>query len=77
MTNQMNNSNRARVDVRADRRAPLRRIWRYVGYDELNYTYTSNGRALLAKLGAMSDAPYFIRCHFLLCSGISGERKDR
>ncbi|MFN2283179.1 MAG: GH39 family glycosyl hydrolase, partial [Anaerolineae bacterium] len=21
------------------------------------------------KLGAMSDAPYFIRCHFLLCSG--------
>ena len=59
----------AHVQVYADRQEPLRRIWRYVGYDEPNYTYTPNGRALLAKLGAMSDAPYFIRCHFLLCSG--------
>jgi xylan 1,4-beta-xylosidase len=57
------------MDVCADGRMPLRRIWRYVGYDEPNYTYTQNGRALLAKLGAMADAPYFIRCHFLLCSG--------
>jgi xylan 1,4-beta-xylosidase len=55
--------------VYANWRTPLRRIWRYVGYDEPNYTYTQNGRALLAKLGAMSDGPYFIRCHFLLCSG--------
>jgi xylan 1,4-beta-xylosidase len=55
------------VDVREQ--APLRRIWRYVGYDEPNYTYTENGRALLGKLGQMADAPYQIRCHFLLCSG--------
>jgi xylan 1,4-beta-xylosidase len=57
------------VQVDVDRREPLRRIWRYVGYDEPNYTYTANGRLLLSKLGQMADAPYFIRCHFLLCSG--------
>jgi xylan 1,4-beta-xylosidase len=69
MANNVVGPNRARVDVYTDQRTPLRRIWRHVGYDEPNYTYTQNGRALLAKLGAMSDAPYFIRCHFLLCSG--------
>ena len=60
---------RATVRVSADHREPLRRIWRYVGYDEPNYTYTPNGRLLLSKLGQMADAPYHIRCHFLLCSG--------
>jgi xylan 1,4-beta-xylosidase len=60
---------RARIDVDASRGEPLRRIWRYVGYDEPNYTYTENGRTLLGKLGSMNDAPYFIRCHFLLCTG--------
>jgi len=59
----------SKVRVYLDRQQPLRRIWRYVGYDEPNYTYTASGRELLAKLGSMSDAPYFIRCHFLLCSG--------
>lgn len=63
------NAGRAQVSVDLSRRSPLRRIWRYVGYDEPNYTYTPNGRALLAKLAAMSDGPYAIRCHFLLCSG--------
>lgn len=48
---------------------PLRRIWRYVGYDEPNYTYTERGRELLGKLGAMSDSPYYIRCHFILATG--------
>jgi xylan 1,4-beta-xylosidase len=60
---------RAQVNVYVDQREPLRRIWRYVGYDEPNYTYTPKGRELLSKLGDMSDAPYYIRCHFLLCSG--------
>ena len=60
---------RARIDVHVGRREPLRRIWRYIGYDEPNYTYTHGGRTLLSKLGAMSDAPYWVRCHFLLCSG--------
>ncbi|MCB0073902.1 MAG: hypothetical protein KDE20_20685, partial [Caldilineaceae bacterium] len=60
---------RAAVRVDLNQRSPLRRIWRYIGYDEPNYTYTPNGHALLAKLAQMSDGPYFVRCHFLLCSG--------
>ena len=59
----------AAIHVDATRRSPLRRIWRYIGYDEPNYTYTPNGHALLAKVAQMSDGPYFVRCHFLLCSG--------
>lgn len=62
-------SSQANVTVHLDEGTPLRRVWRYVGYDEPNYTYTPAGRTLLGKLGAMADAPYFIRCHFLLCSG--------
>jgi xylan 1,4-beta-xylosidase len=62
-------SREAHVRVNVDKRFPLRRIWRYVGYDEPNYTYTAAGRELLGKLGAMSDGPYFIRCHFILCTG--------
>ena len=58
-----------RVAIDVESPDPLRRIWRYVGYDEPNYTYTENGRALLGKLGRLPDAPYYIRCHFLLCSG--------
>jgi xylan 1,4-beta-xylosidase len=57
------------IEINASRRSPMKRIWRYVGYDEPNYTYTPDGRELLAKLGAMEDGPYFIRCHFLLCTG--------
>jgi xylan 1,4-beta-xylosidase len=60
---------RASVTVDLEKRSPLRRIWRYVGYDEPNYTYTPNGRGLLTKLAHLSDGPYAIRCHFLLCSG--------
>ena len=59
----------AQVRVDTAQQIPLRRIWTYVGYDEANYTYTANGRELLAKLGRMGNAPYYIRCHFLLCNG--------
>lgn len=62
-------THRVRVTVDARHRTPLRRIWRYFGYDEPNYTDTPNGRALLGKLGALADGPYFVRAHFLLCSG--------
>jgi xylan 1,4-beta-xylosidase len=57
------------IHVSAEQRSPLRRIWRYVGYDEVNYTTTPAGRTLLGKLGRLHDAPYFIRAHYLLCSG--------
>ena len=65
----MANSAKVAIEIDAARRFPMRRIWRYVGYDEPNYTYTPNGRELLGKLGEMADGPYFIRCHFLLCTG--------
>ncbi|HEY8745756.1 MAG TPA: beta-xylosidase, partial [Chloroflexota bacterium] len=57
------------VRIDTTQRTPLRRIWRYAGYDEPNYTYTASGQELLQKLGQMDDGPYFIRTHYLLCSG--------
>ncbi len=62
-------AHQVRVAVDAGQRTPLRRIWRYFGYDEPNYTDTPNGRALLGKLGALADGPFYVRAHFLLCSG--------
>jgi xylan 1,4-beta-xylosidase len=58
-----------RISVDATQRMALRRIWRFAGYDEPNYTYTANGRELLQKLGQLSDSPSFIRTHYLLCTG--------
>jgi xylan 1,4-beta-xylosidase len=43
--------------------------WNYIGYDEINYTYTPEGQTLLAKFGALSDQPYYVRVHHLLCTG--------
>ncbi|MBW3077788.1 GH39 family glycosyl hydrolase [Bifidobacterium simiiventris] len=47
----------------------LDRSWRYIGYDECNYTYMPEGKELLAKFGAMPDAPYYVRTHFMFCNG--------
>jgi xylan 1,4-beta-xylosidase len=47
----------------------LRRIWRYIGYDEINYTTTLNGEATLKKFMRLADAPYYVRAHHLLCTG--------
>jgi xylan 1,4-beta-xylosidase len=43
--------------------------WNYIGYDECNYTYTPEGRELLAKFGAMQEKPYYVRAHHLFCTG--------
>jgi len=43
--------------------------WNYIGYDEINYTYTPEGQALLGKFQALSDKPYYVRVHHLLCTG--------
>ena len=48
---------------------PYRPIFGFFGYDEPNYTYTANGRKLVGELGALSEAPVFIRTHFLLATG--------
>ena len=44
-------------------------IWSFFGYDEPNYTYTSNGRKLLGELSALSPVPVYVRVHNLLTSG--------
>ncbi len=44
-------------------------VWRFVGYDEPNYTYTPNGKKLLAELSALSPVPVYVRVHNLLTTG--------
>ncbi|MGH9582252.1 MAG: GH39 family glycosyl hydrolase [Bryobacteraceae bacterium] len=48
---------------------PLKPVWNYFGYDELNNTDTKNGRKLIGELASLSYAPVHIRAHFLLASG--------
>lgn len=43
--------------------------WRFIGYDECNYTYMPEGKELLAKFGGLDDAPYYVRTHFMFCNG--------
>jgi xylan 1,4-beta-xylosidase len=57
-----------RVDT-AQTRGPFKPIWAWFGYDEPNYTYTADGRALLAKLAAASPVPVYVRTHNLLTTG--------
>lgn len=58
------------ITVSADRPVgDLKHNWRYIGYDECNYTHTPEGEALLEKFGKLEDAPYYVRVHHLLCNG--------
>ncbi len=49
--------------------APLERVWPFHGYDEINYTTTTEGKALLSTLVAAHTAPVHVRSHFLLNTG--------
>lgn len=49
--------------------APFEPIYAFFGYDEPNYTYTKNGSKLVGELAALTDAPVFLRTHFLLATG--------
>jgi xylan 1,4-beta-xylosidase len=57
-----------RVDANA-REGEWRPIYSYFGYDEPNYTYTANGKKLIAELAALSPVPVQIRAHHLLVTG--------
>ena len=62
--------NEARVTVDFGRRlGPLRPIWRSIGYDEINWTYTPRGRALHATLGEIFRGPLAVRNHNAFTSG--------
>jgi xylan 1,4-beta-xylosidase len=49
--------------------APLERVWPFHGYDEINYTTSSEGTALLGTLVAAHTAPVHVRSHFLFNTG--------
>jgi xylan 1,4-beta-xylosidase len=58
------------IHVRADQSArPMRPMWNYWGYDEPNYTYTPNGKKLLAEFATLSPVPVYIRVHNLFTTG--------
>jgi xylan 1,4-beta-xylosidase len=60
------------VDISVDATvagAPLESVWAFHGYDEVNYTTTPEGEALLEKLAAAHSAPVHVRNHFLFNSG--------
>jgi xylan 1,4-beta-xylosidase len=62
----------ARVTIAVDATAtgtPLERVWAFHGYDEINYTTTPEGSALLGALAAAHTAPVRVRSHFLLNTG--------
>jgi xylan 1,4-beta-xylosidase len=60
------------VSILVDAGAPLGELahnWTYIGYDEVNYTYTPEGQQLLAKFMELQEQPYYVRPHHLLCTG--------
>ena len=60
----------ARVTVDFGRRlGPLRPIWRSIGYDEINWTYTPRGRALHSTLRGIFRGPLAVRNHNTFTSG--------
>ena len=60
------------VNVAVDATAtglPLKKVWTYHGFDEVNYSTSASGQALLRTLGSINTVPPHIRSHFLLNSG--------
>ena len=58
------------MQVKVDQEEGLSKpIWNFFGYDEPNYTYSPNGKKLLAELAALSPLPVYIRTHNLFTSG--------
>lgn len=49
--------------------SPMQRVWPFYGYDEINYTTTAEGQALIDTLVAAHTAPVYIRSHYLFNSG--------
>lgn len=48
---------------------PLNPVWAYFGYDEANYTTSSEGKDLLGVLARANQAKVHVRTHFLFNSG--------
>jgi xylan 1,4-beta-xylosidase len=48
---------------------PLERVWPFFGFDELNYTNSPEGEALIGALTAANTAPVHLRSHFWFNTG--------
>ena len=48
---------------------PLEPVWAFYGYDEVNYTTSADGEALLRTLVAAHRTPVHVRTHFLFNTG--------
>jgi xylan 1,4-beta-xylosidase len=60
----------AKISVDLDqKKAPMKPVWAWFGYDEPNYTYTKDGKKLLTELAALSPGPVYVRAHSLLVTG--------
>lgn len=60
------------ITIQVDKSKTLGKLphsWRYIGYDECNYTYIPEGRALLEQFGKLEPAPYYVRTHFMFNNG--------
>ncbi len=53
----------------ANRIGEMRPIWGWFGYDEPNYTYMKDGKALLTELAQLSKQPVYVRAHNMLTTG--------
>ncbi|MGW7685591.1 GH39 family glycosyl hydrolase [Kribbella sp. NPDC054772] len=63
-------SRNARVTVNAAHDlGVLHRLWASLGYDEINWTYTAQGRRTLEAIGAFAETPYHVRPHNIFTSG--------
>ena len=62
----------ASVNVSVDATAsgsPLEPVWPFFGYDEINYTTSPEGKALLGTLASANRAAVHVRSHFWLNTG--------
>ncbi|HEY3235631.1 MAG TPA: hypothetical protein VGJ84_13020, partial [Polyangiaceae bacterium] len=48
---------------------PLRPVWPFFGFDEINYTTSPEGERLLSALASANHAPVHVRNHFLFNTG--------
>ncbi|MBD3314853.1 MAG: hypothetical protein GF344_03640, partial [Chitinivibrionales bacterium] len=58
------------IDVMANRpTGAMRRIWRSIGFDEINWTYTPQGKRVFDSIAGLNDGPFYIRNHNAFTSG--------
>ena len=60
----------AKISVNlAIKKAPMKPVWAWFGYDEPNYTYMKDGKKLLSEIAKLSPVPVYVRTHSLLVTG--------